>query len=61
MPGAPLSNDLKDMIVIWYYEDQDTMSEIATRARCAIGTVSNVLCVYWEYGEVQDPFRQHTL
>jgi len=60
MPGAPLSKDLKDRIVRWYYEDQDTMAEIAARARCAIGTVSNVLRVYREYGEVQDPFRQYT-
>ena len=60
MPGAPLSKDLKDRIVRWYYEDQDTMAEIAARARCAIGTVSNVLRVYREYGKVQDPFRQYT-
>jgi len=60
MPGAPLSNDLKDRIVRWYYEDQDTMAEIAAQARCSIGTVSNVLRVYREYGEVKDPFRQYT-
>ena len=57
---VPLSNDLKDRIVKWYYEDQETMKEIATHARCSIGTVSNVLRLYREYGEVKDPFRQRT-
>ena len=55
MPGVPLSDDLKDKIVKWYYEDQETMKEI-----CSIGTVSNVLCLYQEYGEFKDPFRQRT-
>ena len=60
MPGAPLSKDLKERIVKWYYEDQDTMAQIASQARCSIGTVSNVLRVYREYGDVKDPFRQYT-
>jgi transposase len=58
MPGTPLSTDLKERIVKWYYEDQDTMQQIAEQARCSIGTVSNVLCLYREYGEVKDPWRQ---
>ena len=57
---APLSNDLKDRVVKWYYEDQETMKEIATHARCSIGAVSNILRLYWEYGKVKDPFRQRT-
>ena len=57
---APLSNDLKDRIVKWYYEDQETMKEIATHARCSIGAVSNILRLYREYGKVKDPFRQRT-
>ena len=60
MPGVPLSDDLKDKIIKWYYEDQETMKEIAVQARCSIGTVSNVLRLYREYGEFKDPFRQHT-
>jgi transposase len=60
MPGVPLSDDLKDRIVKWYYEDQETMKEIAVQARCSIGTVSNVLCLYREYGKFKDPFRQRT-
>ena|SRR6266545_251992 len=60
MPGVPLSDDLKDRIVKWYYEDQETMKEIAAQARCSIGTVSNVLCLYREYSEFKDPFRQCT-
>jgi hypothetical protein len=43
MLATSLSNDLKDKIIRWYYEDQDTMAKIAARARCAIGPVSNVL------------------
>jgi transposase len=60
MPGVPLSDDLKDRIVKWYYEDQETMKEIAVQARCSIGTISNVLRLYREYGEFKDPFRQRT-
>ena len=60
MPGVPLSDDLKDKIVKWYYEDQETMKEIAVQARCSIGTVSNVLRLYREYGKFKDPFRQRT-
>ena len=55
-----LSNDLKDRMVKWYYEYQEIMKEIATHARCSIGTVSNVLRLYRKYGEVKDPFRQRT-
>jgi hypothetical protein len=29
---APLPNDLKDRIIKWYYEDQESMKEIATHA-----------------------------
>ena len=60
MPGVPLSDNLKDRIVKWYYEDQETMKEIAVQARCSIGTVSNVLRLYREYGKFKDPFRQRT-
>ena len=60
MPGVPLSDDLKDRIVKWYYEDQETMKEIAVQAWCSIGTVSNVLRLYREYGKFNDPFRQRT-
>jgi len=56
----PLSDDLKERIVKWYYEDQDTMAEIAAQARYSIGLVSKVLRYYREYGQVRDPFRQHT-
>ena len=36
------------------------MKGIATHARCSIGVVSKVLCLYQKYGEVKDPFRQYT-
>ena len=57
---APLSDDLKDRIIKWYYKDQKTMKGIATHARCSIGVVSKILRLYQEYGEVKDPFRQNT-
>jgi transposase len=53
MPGVTPSNDLKDRIVRWYYEDPDT-------TRCSIGTVSNDLYIYQECGEVKDLLRQYT-
>jgi transposase-like protein len=40
---TPLSTDIKGRIVKWYLEDQYTMAEIAERAECSIGLVSNVL------------------
>jgi hypothetical protein len=32
---SPLSEDLKERISKWYYEDQDTIAEIAAQARCS--------------------------
>ena len=36
-PEVPLSDDFKDKIVKWYYEDQETMKEIAMQARLRHG------------------------
>lgn len=52
-----LSEDLKQRIVQWYYEDQLTMRDIASQARCSIGLVCNVLHNHREYGQVTNPFR----
>src|SRR6266567_6099714 len=57
---SPLSDEIKERIIQWYYEDQSTMAEIAAQARCSIGLVSKVLRNYRDYGQDNDPFRQHT-
>src|SRR6266567_384783 len=57
---SPLSDEIKERIIQWYYEDQSTMAEIAAQARCSIGLVSKVLRNYRDYGQVNDPFRQRT-
>jgi hypothetical protein len=36
------------------------MAEIAERAECSIGLVSNVLCNHQEFGQVNNPFKRYT-
>ena len=55
---APISDDLKERIITWYYTDNRTMPEIRDLARCSIGLISNVIRNYREYGEVRNPFTR---
>jgi len=43
---------VKDRIIKWYSEDQETLKEIAAQAWCSVGTESNILCLYREYGKL---------
>ena len=54
MPPA-LSKDLKERIVSWYYDDGQTMEQIATLASVSIGLVSNVISLYRNCGQVIAP------
>ena len=57
---AAISDNLKQRIVKWYCEHQMTMQDISTTATCSIGLVSNVLCNYQQYGQVNDPYSCQT-
>jgi transposase len=57
---SPLSNDLKERIVTWYYNDQLTMLDICARAQCSVGLVHNVLRNHREFGQVTNPFKRYT-
>jgi transposase len=59
MPPA-LSNDLKQRMVNWYYNDQMTMRDIAEQAECSIGLVSTVLRNQREFGMVVNPLKRYT-
>jgi len=53
-----LSDDLKERIVQWYYEDLKTMEEIRDLSRCSIGLVYNVIRNYRDFGQVRNPFSR---
>jgi transposase len=56
-----LSKDLKSRIVqCQYFEDQLTMRDIATQARCSVGLVHNVLSNFREFGTTVNPFKRYT-
>lgn len=57
---ASLSDDLKRLIVTWYFEEGLTYREIKDRAQCSIGLVSKVLRNYEDFGQVVNPFRKRT-
>ncbi|KJA20311.1 hypothetical protein HYPSUDRAFT_43211 [Hypholoma sublateritium FD-334 SS-4] len=50
-----LSDDLKELIIQWYYVELKTMEEIRDLAHCSIGLVYNVICNYRDFGQVRKP------
>ncbi|KAI0313042.1 hypothetical protein OF83DRAFT_1035350, partial [Amylostereum chailletii] len=59
MPRA-ISDDVKNLLVTWYYDEKLTESKIAKRACCSIGLVSKVLRLHRQYGQVRNPFSRRT-
>jgi len=57
---AALSDDLKNRIVRWYYEEELSYREIRDRAECSIGLISKVLQNHRQYGVVTNPFSRRT-
>ena len=57
---VPLSDDLKILIVNWYFEEGLTYREIRDRAQCSIGLISKVLRNYEDFGQVVNPFSKRT-
>ena len=56
--GVRISDDLKERIVHWYYQDDMTMEEIRDLAHCSLGLISKVINNYREFGQVRVPFTQ---
>jgi len=57
--GVQISDDLKECIVHWYYQDDMTMEEIWDLAHCSLGLIIyKVISNYWEFGQVRIPFTR---
>ena len=56
--GVRISDDLKEHIFHWYYQDDMTMEEIRDLAHCSLGLISKVINNYREFGQVRVPFTQ---
>ncbi|KAJ7802070.1 hypothetical protein B0H14DRAFT_2178271, partial [Mycena olivaceomarginata] len=59
MPSAPLVSELWNHIVVWQYEQNKPVEEIAELAGCSEGTVCNILWNKQEYGQTTKPHTQH--
>ncbi|KAF9034761.1 hypothetical protein BJ165DRAFT_1332373, partial [Panaeolus papilionaceus] len=55
---APLSDDLKQHIISWYFDPDSpmTMDAIQQLAGCSIGAVYNTISNYQNYGQTSNPF-----
>ena len=50
-----ISEELRNRIVVWHFEQQKSAKEIAMLANCSEKTVYNILALYHEYGQVNNP------
>jgi hypothetical protein len=55
-----ISEDLKQRIVKWYLDDEETMESVAVLAGCSVGLVHKVLQTHREHSLVTDPFHRRT-
>jgi transposase len=59
--APPISVDLKERIVKWYFEDGLTYVDIRNQARVSLGLISKTIRNCREFnGQVNNPFRRHT-
>ena len=57
----PLSVDLKERIVKWYFEDGMTYQDICDQGRVSLGFVSNIIHNFREFNrQVNNPFQCYT-
>ncbi|KIM42230.1 hypothetical protein M413DRAFT_10428 [Hebeloma cylindrosporum] len=56
--GVRISDDLKERIIHWYYQDEMTMEEIRDLAHCSLGLIYKVISNYREFGQVRNPFTR---
>ncbi|KAF9228301.1 hypothetical protein BS17DRAFT_692480, partial [Gyrodon lividus] len=57
--ASPLSQQLRERIVFWYYEHWKTGSQIAELAGCSECTVFEVLRLHQDFGKVKNPYPHH--
>jgi transposase len=53
-----LSNELRERIVIWRYQQNKKAAEIAELASCSLTTVYDVLRLHRDFGQVSNPFAR---
>ncbi|KAH7903730.1 hypothetical protein BJ138DRAFT_980463, partial [Hygrophoropsis aurantiaca] len=53
-----LSEQLRQRIVVWRYDERLSISRIATLAGCSERTVHNILRLEFEYGQVTNPLTR---
>ena len=53
-----LSNEMRQNIIIWHYEQHKTPQEIALLAGCSARTVYNVLAFHRDFDTVHNPFSR---
>ena len=51
-----LSNEMRQHIITWHYEQHISASDIHTLAGCSLHTVYNILQFHLDYGTVDNPF-----
>jgi transposase len=51
-----LSNEMRQRIITWHYEQHISASDIHTLAGCSLRTVYNILQFHRDYGTVDNPF-----
>jgi len=56
----PISDDLKQLMVGWYFEEGLTYREICERADCSIGLVYKTIRNFREHSQVNNPFTKRT-
>ena len=55
-----ISDDLKQLIVAWYFEEGLMYREICKRADCSIGLVYKTIHNFREHGQMNNPFTKRT-
>jgi len=51
-----ISQQLREWMVIWWYEEHKKASEIALLAGCSESTVYQILCLHCDFGQVNNPY-----
>lgn len=53
-----ISQQLRERIVFWRYQQLKTASQIAELTGCSEQTVFNILCFYRDFGQVNNPYKR---
>jgi transposase len=52
-----ISQQLRERMVVWRYEEHKKASEIALLAGCSESTVYQILCLHHDFGQVNNPYH----